>query len=174
MDLMKKVMAMLSKKPRDGVASKKDHIYLDMKLRAFSIDASLFKETPKNGILAFAMETALPDGEAYFLLVVAEGTTSLYFSNGGGIIGAEGHESVRAASSRLLNLLSGAYKGEFEPWQGLAVPVAGMTRLYFMTADGVFSQERSEVIYGEQKSNLSHVFYAAHDVIAAIRMINQN
>jgi len=39
------------------------------------------------------------------LVVVAEGSTSLYFSTGGGVIGGGEHESVRAANRKLLGVI---------------------------------------------------------------------
>jgi len=48
-------------------------------------------------IWVVVMETGYPEAVAS-LVVVADGTTSLYFSNGGGIIGAGEHSSVRTAA----------------------------------------------------------------------------
>jgi hypothetical protein len=44
-------------------------------------------------------------GVTVSLAAVADGTTSLYFSNGGGIIGGGEHESVRAANRKLLTFI---------------------------------------------------------------------
>ena len=43
------------------------------------------------------------------LVSIADGTTSLYFSNGGGIIGAGQHQKVRDASARLIALVDILY-----------------------------------------------------------------
>lgn len=47
------------------------------------------------------METEM-DGGYYTLVVLGDGTTSLYFSKGGGIIGAGEHETVRRAGARFM------------------------------------------------------------------------
>src|SRR5256714_12731142 len=57
-----------------------------------------FAEAP---ILALLMETGYPQAVAT-LVGVVDGTSSLYFSNGGGIIGAGTHKTVADANARWL------------------------------------------------------------------------
>jgi hypothetical protein len=57
-----------------------------------------FAEAP---ILALLMETGYPEAVAT-LVGMADGTSSLYFSNGVGVIGAGTHAAVAAANSRWL------------------------------------------------------------------------
>ena len=49
-------------------------------------------------VFGILMETGYPEAVAT-LVVFAEGSTSVYFSGGGGVIGAGEHESVRATHS---------------------------------------------------------------------------
>jgi hypothetical protein len=56
--------------------------------------------------IAIVVEENL-DGDVYSLVVVADGSTSLYFSNGGGFIGAGQHATVRKASTQFLQQAKG-------------------------------------------------------------------
>ena len=48
------------------------------------------------------METGY-DAVTVTLFALSDGTTSLYFSNGGGVIGGQGYEAVRRANEAFLN-----------------------------------------------------------------------
>jgi len=70
---------------------------LTAKPSAFKVEP--VSELPR--VWATLMEMRM-SGVTVSLAAVCDGTTSLYFSNGGGIIGGGGHESVRAANRKLL------------------------------------------------------------------------
>ena len=54
-------------------------------------------------VIALLMETGYPEAVAT-LVGVIDGSTSLYFSNGGGVIGAGAHPEVAAATERWLDM----------------------------------------------------------------------
>ena len=56
------------------------------------------RKAPVWGML---METGFPEATVT-LFAVTDGTTSLYFSNGGGVLGGHAHESVREANAEFL------------------------------------------------------------------------
>ena len=64
-------------------------IYLDLRGRALALTRELLDpETASEGrVLALLMETGYPEAIAT-LVGLGDGTTSMYFSNGGGTIGA--------------------------------------------------------------------------------------
>jgi hypothetical protein len=64
-------------------------------------DIGITKDNFPHPVFALLMETGYPEG-SFTLSSVADGSTSLYFSNGGGIIGGGEHENVHKASSYLL------------------------------------------------------------------------
>lgn len=57
-------------------------------------DIGLNKDNFPHSVFAIMMETGVAEG-SYTLSSIADGSTSLYFSNGGGIIGGGEHQSVR-------------------------------------------------------------------------------
>src|ERR687898_1781909 len=80
-------------------------VYLGLRGQALALTRELLDpETASDGpVLALLMETGYPEAVAT-LVGLADGTTSMYFSNGGGMIGAGQHEDVAAATHRWLEL----------------------------------------------------------------------
>lgn len=113
------------------------------------------------------METGYPEAVAT-LVVLGDGTTSLYFSNGGGIIGAGEHEVVRAAGEVLLSSAE-EYLDDFTVVTATPLPEVGQVRFYLRTFTGTLRAEAHEEDLGESRHKLSPVFHAAHSVIAAVR-----
>src|SRR5258708_14763878 len=70
----------------------------DLREQAFTVAVA---EGQPRSVVVLLMETAYPKAVAT-LACFADGTTSLYFSTGGGMLGAGQHESVRAAASAFL------------------------------------------------------------------------
>ena len=79
------------------------------------------------------MEMGIGDAVAT-LVVVADGTTSFYFSTGGGIIGAGVHETVKGPSKAFLAALE-RHMGELSPDPSEQTPSAGMIYLRALTFD---------------------------------------
>jgi hypothetical protein len=122
---------------------------------------------PGDGPAAVLMETGFP-GAAVSLAAIADGTTSLYFSNGGGVIGAGAHEPVRAAASRFLAAAAGAADG-LRPAGAFPLPEPGRVRFYLVAADGIRAAEAAEEELGSHRHPLSPLFHLGHAVISAIR-----
>jgi hypothetical protein len=132
-----------------------------------------FKIAPGPGhehVWAVLMETGYPEAVAS-LVTVADGTTSLYFSNGGGIIGAGQHPSVRASAERFLTLVD-AQVGQLAIADDHPIPSVGRVRFYARTFTGLRTAEAAESDLGEGRHPLSPLFYAGHAVITAIRKVS--
>ena len=117
------------------------------------------------------METGFPDG-SFTLSSLADGTTSLYFSTGGGIIGAGGHDSVRNASGRLL-LEAQQFHLKAQKVNNFPKPGPGEVIFYFLTFDGVRSYTALEDDLGNERDELSSLFFAAHNVLTELRIIEE-
>ena len=127
----------------------------------------LTKETFKHPVWGMVMETGIPEGY-YTLVSLADGTTSLYFSNGGGIIGGGEHENVRKASGYFLTGAQHFYKKAKKVTSNPA-PQNGEVNFYFLTFSGTLMYSASEEKLGNDKDELSDLFYAAHGVISELR-----
>ncbi len=125
----------------------------------------------KQQVLALLMETGYPEAVAT-LVAVADGSASLYFSNGGGIIGAGEHEEARQESLRLI-ALSQEHLKELAKTECYPLPRLGFTRFYAVTSNAVYSLEALEEDLGYGRHRLSRVFHQGHRLISAIRVIEE-
>jgi hypothetical protein len=119
-------------------------------------------------ILALLMETGYPEAVAT-LVGVADGTSSLYFSNGGGVIGAGSHAAVAEASRRWLEA-GGTFLPELSQVTDPPLPDVGMTQFVAVTGGGLRGAVAPEDDLGEGRHGLSPFFHAAQDVITQIRL----
>lgn len=112
------------------------------------------------------METGRESGVAS-LVAFVDGTTSLYLSSGGGVIGAGGHEKVRSASETFLaeaeTMLPLLTRATETP-----LPQTGRVRFYVHAIDGLLTAEADEEDLGHGRHPLSRLFHAGHAVITPI------
>lgn len=118
-------------------------------------------------VWAVLMETGYAEA-VVSLICLADGTTSLYFSNGGGVIGGGQHKPVRTAADKLIALVD-ARPDELEVTGTYPMPAVGRVRFYARTFDGVRTAEADEQDLGRGRHALSPLFHAAHAVITAVR-----
>ena len=114
------------------------------------------------------METGYPEAVAT-LVAVADGTTSLYFSNGGGVIGAGEHAAVAEAGRRWLET-GGEFLDRLSPVTDPALPAESETQFVAVTPGGLRWELAREDDLGEGEHPLSPLFYAGQDVITQIRL----
>ena len=128
--------------------------------------------TPAGGrkVWGVVMDTAMADGGWHSLVVLADGTTSLYTSAAFGIIGAGAHASVRAASDALLQLAE-QQLDVFTPDGDDAVPAAGMVAIRALTFGGRLAVVAPEESLGHGRHAASPLFYAVHEVITQTRLV---
>lgn len=115
------------------------------------------------------MEMTRPQGVVASLVVVADGSVSIYTNTGGGILGAGEHEAVRASAGPFLRRVE-AHLSEFVPATSTPLPQSGRVRFYVKTFDGLLTAEASEEDLNSDRHPLSPVFDAGHDVITAVRI----
>ncbi|MDP3723941.1 MAG: hypothetical protein Q8R91_10705 [Candidatus Omnitrophota bacterium] len=117
------------------------------------------------------MEIGYPEGVAT-LVALLEGSVSLYSSNGGGIIGAGEHGSVRRAAIKCIGAAE-PYVEEFSNTTDYPLPDTGRVKFYLLTFSGILTGDFDEHLLGEGRHTLSKLFYAGHDVITAIRKVRE-
>jgi hypothetical protein len=135
-------------------------------------DIGITKATYPRDVWGLLMETGVPEGGAFSLVALADGTTSLYFSTGGGVIGAGQHERVRSTSHDLLAKANEFHKLA-KPASAHPLPGPGQVIFYFLSYSGVLSYSAPEVSLGEGKDRLSALFLAGHHVISEVRQAEQ-
>lgn len=149
-------------------------VYVGLRRQALAVTREqLDPETASEGqVLGMLMETGYPEAVAT-LVGLADGTTSMYFSNGGGMIGAGQHEDVAAATRRWLELGEQSLERLPQAAGELPLPDEGITQLVAVTETGLRAARAPEEELGGGGHPLSALFYAAHEVITAIRVIDE-
>jgi len=135
-------------------------------------DIGINTENFPHPVYAVVMETGFPEG-SFTLSALADGSTSLYYNNGGGIIGGGEHDNVREATGYFLSGAQHFYK-EGQKVTSFPRPKAGNVIFYFISFDGVYSYVAVEDDLGNERDKLSNLFFAAHNVITELRTIEEN
>jgi hypothetical protein len=147
--------------------------YDGLRSQVLALDPAQVGLTPSEfgPVWGLLMETGYPEAVAT-LVALGDGTVSLYFSNGGGIIGVGGHEGPRQACRELL-AFAPAFLDKVERAAEHPLPAQGRTRFSLLTFNGVFAAEATENDLGENRHPLSPLFYKAQAVITQARLVSQ-
>lgn len=127
------------------------------------------RETPN--VWGVLMETGYPEA-VVTLVSLADGTTSLYFSNGGGMIGGGEHATV-ARSTKSFIAAAEKYFQQMNLTKAFPLPTVGRVRFYVLTFSGVLTLDVDENELGDGKHTLSPLFYSGQDVIAQFRKVQE-
>jgi hypothetical protein len=103
------------------------------------------------------------------LAAVADGTTSLYFSTGGGVIGGGGHESVSSANRKLLAFIETGLD-LFVPIERPLELMDGSVSFAVLTYEGLRGARDEEKKVIDRRSPLWPAYYLGQDVITALRL----
>lgn len=93
---------------------------------------------------------------------------SLYFSNGGGIIGAGEHAPVREVAAKFLSAAAG-YVPQAAVAQQFPLPSRGRVRFYLVTPQGTYTAEAAEDDLGYERHRFAPLFHQGHELIATVR-----
>jgi len=133
--------------------------------------ASEFSVEPDSTVWGVLMETGYPEAAAT-LVSLADGTASIYFSSGGGVIGGGQHEAIATAARRVVRL-SKDYLSKMTSTSQFPLPRPGQVKFYILTTKGVLTVEELEETLGAGNHQLSPLFYAAQEVITGLREISE-
>jgi hypothetical protein len=107
--------------------------------------------------------------EVVTLVVLADGSVSVYLHSGKGRIGCGLHPEVRAAGMRMLNLAQGITASTSDvPQRPYVAPSGGHVRFYFHTAAGLRSADASKAQLDEGAIDIAELYHAGHTVIGLI------
>jgi hypothetical protein len=153
---------------------KTDGAYVALRQQALLLDPAKIGLSPSssNQVWGMIMETGYR-GSVVTLVTIADGTVSLYFSNGGGIIGLGQHDGPRKAGEVFL-AFAPRFIAEAKPTKVFPLPIEGQTRFYFLCFDGVHTAEAKEEDLGSNQLPWSPLFRKAHEVITAARLVDEN
>ena len=138
--------------------------YLGLRRQFLELDADGVDE-PLRGV---AFELGMAGGSAT-VVCVADGTTSMYTSGGGGYIGMGGHESVRTANAAFRAAVA-ARLDLLVPATDVPVPSPGTVNLVAVTDHGVRLLSCPEVEAQDAGSPAFPLYVAGQGVVTEIRL----
>ena len=160
---------------QSGTDGSSDDMYSALRRRALSTqrtDVGIPEPPPEAPVWGILMETGYPGGTAT-LLALGDGTSSLYLSTGGGVIGGHAHQNVREANAEFVGAANGHYQ-HLNPTDSFPLPEEGQTMFYVLTDSGVLSGSGPEEELGFGRHPLSPLFYEGHRVITQLRLISED
>jgi hypothetical protein len=140
-----------------------------LKLDPIEVGVLQTRETPN--VWGVLMETGYPEA-VVTLVSLADGTASLYFSSGGGMIGGGKHIPL-ARSAKAFVATAEKYLQQMDLTRVFPLPTVGRVRFYVLTFSGVLTLDADENELGDGKHVLSPLFYSGQDVIAQFRAIEE-
>jgi len=163
----------MSEQHSDGPGSaeyKVAEVYQGLRQALFGVDPATvgLSRAECGEVWGLLMETGYPEAVAT-LVAIADGTVSLYFSNGGGQLGLGALDGPRQASQALLEAAP-RFLGLCEQTAGHPLPRCDHTRFYLLTFEGVFTAEAKEEDLGENRHPMSELFYHAQELIGQVRL----
>jgi acyl carrier protein len=168
---MKSVPVDAGKKNKSETSYDVAGIYASMRSMILNLDAEQIGELKDKPVWAVLMETGYPEA-AVTLVAVADGAASLYFSNGGGIIGAGEHDNVRPVSLGFVKMAEG-YLADMKKVEEFPIATPGNTTFYVVTPQGVFTRTAKENDLGEERDQLSKFFYQGQNLITQMRIAEE-
>ena len=146
-------------------------VYTGMREQVLKLSVNEIAELKGKPVWAVLMETGYEDA-AVTVVAVAEGTASLYFSNGGGMIGLGEHANVRPASLGLVKTAEPQLK-HMKKTEKFPVPKIGQTIFYVVTPNGVFTYSAKEDDLGNKRDKLFSLFFKGQDLITQMRIAQE-
>jgi hypothetical protein len=123
-------------------------------------------DAPLRGV---ALELGMAGGSAS-VVCVADGTTSMYTSGGGGYLGMGGHEPVRQANAAFRAAVA-ARLDTLAPTVDVPLPGAGEVNIVAVTADGVRLLRCAEAEAKDPGSPAYPLSVAGQIVVTQIRLV---
>jgi hypothetical protein len=115
------------------------------------------------------MELGIADVVAS-LVVLVDGSVSVYLSDGEGVIGCGLHPDVRTAAAKMLRV-AGAAAALCAPVDSYPLPHPEQVRFYLLTPHGILGGEASRVTLDEGAVDLAELYYAGHGVIGMVELL---
>jgi hypothetical protein len=117
------------------------------------------------------MDMAFPGGVAT-LVSLEDGSTSLYTSTGGGVIGGGAHPSVVEATQAFLDAVA-VYASQFSPDDSDDLPEPGHVRFHALAFDGRRGADALESELQARTHELWPLYYSGHQVVTALRIATE-
>jgi hypothetical protein len=113
------------------------------------------------------------DNRVVTVVALSDGSASLYYSSGGGLIGGgQSHDSVRKAAEKAVTIAS-EVQGDLKRTSNFSLPGAGEARFYLLTDAGVFCGQASVADLSSGRAELSKLGDAMQALITECMRVGQ-
>jgi hypothetical protein len=113
------------------------------------------------------------DEQTASIVSMKDGMASVYTTTAFGIIGGEGHDSVRKAAKRYVKI-AGQYYDTSTPVSDFPYPSRGKVNFYLLTYDGVRLCIGDQAGIDKRTDPTRPLFAAAQDVLTELRIVTEN
>lgn len=146
-------------------------IFLDLRQRVLELDPTEIGLAPTaNGVRVWAVLMEMGMADATVTLVsVGDGATSLYFSNGGGIVGGGETAAVAEATLRFLATAE-EFLPQLTPADEFPLPDPGRVTFTVLTHDGAFRADVAEAELQSGDHALTPLYAMGQEVITQVRL----
>jgi methylated-DNA-protein-cysteine methyltransferase related protein len=149
-----------------------EETYMKMRQRAFeTTPVNIGRDAQGTEPYGIVMEMGIQIS-MMTLVSFADGDASVYYKNGGGMVGGISHESVRSAAKAFIAL---APKAVAKMIKTTTYPLPGpdRVRFYILTPQAVLTTETNRQALINPQSELGALFYAGQEVVAQMRQVRK-
>jgi hypothetical protein len=149
-------------------------IYLQLRNRIFSLKPAEIGLNPSSAaphVWGVLMETGYQVGYAT-LVSLADGTTGLYYSTGGGMLGSAEYTPVADASKALVAQAE-SHLQQVSSTNEFPLPEVGQVRFTILTYSGIFAGEAPEKTLASGKHQLSSLYFKAQQTLEQLRVLSE-
>jgi hypothetical protein len=157
----------------DGIPEP-EQVYLQLRTRIVHLDPNELGLSPSTSaprVWGVVMEIGYQVGLAT-LVCFADGTTSLYYSTGGGMLGSAEYGPVSEASKALVSQAEN-YLVHFSSKNEFPLPTVGQVSFIVLTYSGLLTGEASEESLASGKHLLAPLFLKAHETLEQLRLLRE-
>jgi hypothetical protein len=149
-----------------------DPTYLQLRKRILRLtppEVGLPETSPGIQVWGVIMETGYEVGIAT-LVVFFDGTTSLYFSTGGGMLGSSDYSPLAKVAQTLVTQAEGKLS-QMSSAKEIDIPSAGQVRFTFLTYSGLFTSIIPEESLASANHSLSQLYASGRETITQLRLV---
>ena len=146
--------------------------YQALRRQALQIPATFFANSPSaEPVYGIIMDWHVGEGSITLTCFVT-GESSVYFSNGGGIIGGQASEQAMQAAQRYLQEANQAYVSA-TPMAAIDLPLPNTVQFYFLTKEGRRFHSVAMQYLEDRSSPMLTLFEQANDLLTALRELQE-
>lgn len=146
--------------------------YLQLRNRMFHLnpaEVGLSQPPASQHIWAVLVETGYDVGTST-LVCLADGTTSLYYSTGGGMVGSSKYSPV-ADPAKALVAEAEIHIDHLAPTTDFRLPDIGEVRIYYLTYEGILTETAAEKDMSSGQHVLSPLYQHAQRTLTQLRLL---